>query len=92
MASRFDRIEKEVSKDFFWRKSNRIDLKWGSLSNLHGMFPLGQHPLVHIAVWTLSTTPNEAINREPHRVATGATAATMHTDHSTAYPGGSSSK
>ena len=36
MASRSDLIEKEVPKDFFWdffwSKSNRIDLKWGSLS------------------------------------------------------------
>ena len=46
----------------------------------------------HIAVWALSTTPNETINREPHRVATVATAAPTDTDHSTAYPGGGSSK
>ena len=46
----------------------------------------------HIAVWALSTTPNETINREPHRVATGATAAPTDTDHGTAYPGGGSSK
>ena len=47
---------------------------------------------IHIAVWMLSTTPKEAINREPHRVATGATATPTDTDHGTAYPGGGSSK
>ena len=29
---------------YFPIRSDRIDLKWGSVSNLHGMFPLGQHP------------------------------------------------
>ena len=47
---------------------------------------------IHNAVWALSTTPNEAINREPQRVATGTTAAPTDTDLSTAYPGGGSSK
>ena len=45
-----------------------------------------------VAVWALSTITTEAINREPHRVATGATAALTATDHSTAYPGGGASK
>ena len=40
----------------------------------------------------LSTTPNEAINREPLREATGATAAPTDTDHNTACPGGGSPK
>ena len=48
-------------------------------------------PRQSIAVWALSTTTNEAINRELQRVATGATAAPTDTDHSTAYPGGGSS-
>ena len=43
-------------------------------------------------LWALSTTTNEAINREPQLVATGATAAPTDTEHSTAYPGGGSSK
>ena len=49
-------------------------------------------PWQSVAIWALTTTPNEAINRETNRVATGATAAPTGTDHSTAYPGGGSSK
>ena len=48
-------------------------------------------PWQSVAIWALTTTPNEAINRETNRVATGATAAPTGTDHSTAYPGGGSS-
>ena len=40
---------------------------------------------------SLLTTTTEAINREPQRVATGATAALMATDHSAAYHGGGAS-
>ena len=49
-------------------------------------------PRQSIALWALSTIPNEAINRAPLRVATGATAAPTNTDHSTACPGVGSSK
>ena len=59
------------------------------------MFLLGQRPRrnpLRVAVWPLSTTTTEAINRAPQRVATGATAALTATDHSTAYPGGGASK
>ena len=49
-------------------------------------------PRQPVAVWALSTTTTEAINREPRRVATGATAALTATDHSTTYPGGGASK
>ena len=48
MARRSDRIEKEVPKYLIFPiRLDRIDLKWGSLSQLHGMFPLGQHPRGH---------------------------------------------
>ena len=43
------------------------------------------------AVWDLSTTTTDAINREPLRMATGAPAAPTPTYHSTAYPGGGAS-
>ena len=71
-----------------------FDLKWRISSNLHGMFSLGQRPRGNqtVAVWALSTTTTEAIQREPQRVSTGATAALTATDHSTAYPGGGASK
>ena len=38
-------------------------------------------PRQYIAVWALSTTTNEAINREPQRLAIGATTAPTATDH-----------
>ena len=57
------------------------------------MFTLGQRPRGNpSAVRVLSKTKIEAINREPQRVATGATAAPTPTNHSTAYPGGGTSK
>ena len=57
------------------------------------MFTPGQRPRgILSAVWALSTTTPEAINREPQRVATGETAAHKPIDHSTAYPGGGASK
>ena len=90
MASRSDRIEKEVPKDFFWRQSNRIDFDYPTCMACSHWANIPE--ALHIAVWALLTTPNEAINREPHRVATGATAAPTDTDHSRAYPGGGSSK
>ena len=97
MASQSDRIEKEVPKYFtFQIRSDRIDLKFevGGVFNLLAWHvPTGPtSPRQSIAVWALSTTTNEAINREPQRVATGATAAPTDTDHSTACPGGGSSK
>ena len=49
-------------------------------------------PRQSVAVWALSVTTTEAINREPQRVAVGATAALTATDHSTAYPGRGASK
>ena len=50
-------------------------------------------PRQSIALWALSTIPNEVINRGPQRVVAGATAAPTDTFHSTAYPdGGSSNK
>ena len=90
MASRSDRIEKEVPKDFFWRQSNRIDFDYPTCMACSHWANIPE--ALHIAVWALLTTPNEAINREPHRVATGATAAPTDTDHSTACPVGGSSK
>ena len=62
-----------------------IQLTWHVLTGptSHGQFR---------PVWALSTTTTEAINREPQRVATGATAALTATDHTTEYPGGSASK
>ena len=86
-------LKKQVPKDFnFPVRSDRIHLKW-ELSSLHGIVPTGPtSPRQSVAVWALSTTPNEAINREPQRVATGLTAAPTDTDHSTAYPGGRSSR
>ena len=87
-------MEKKSQNNIFSNsiRSNRFEV--GELSNLHGMLPLGQHNRGNprVAVWVLSTTPNKAINREPRRVATGATAAPTDTDHSTACPGGGSSK
>ena len=71
--------------------SNRFAV--GELSKFAWHLPTAStSPRQSIAVWALSTIPNEAINREPQRVATGATAAPTDTDHSTAYPGGGSSK
>ena len=97
MANRSDRIETEVPRYFIFLLvsnsigSNRFEV--GELSNFARHVPTGPtSPRQSIAVWALSTIPNEAINREPQRVATGATAAPTDTDHSTAYPGGSSSK
>ena len=86
-------LKKQVPKDFnFPVRSDRIHLKW-ELSSLHGIVPTGPtSPRQSVAVWALSTTPNEAINRRPRRVTTGTTAAPTDTDHSTAYPGGGSSK
>ena len=50
-------------------------------------------PRQSIALLAILTIPNEAIDREPPlRVAPGATAAPTDTDHSTAYPGGGSSR
>ena len=49
-------------------------------------------PTQSVALWALSATATKAINREPQRVATGATAALTATDHSTAYPAGGASK
>ena len=63
-------------------------MKWGSYPTC---MACSHSPRQSIAVWALSTTPNEAINREPQRVTTGATTAPTDTDHSTAYPGGGSS-
>ena len=45
----------------------------------------------YAAVWAISTITTEAINREPQRVTTGATAVLTATDHRTAYPGGGAS-
>ena len=58
------------------------------------MFTLGQRPRGNpSAVWALSTTTtDDATNRQPLRMATGAPAAPTPTDHSTAYPGGGVSK
>ena len=57
------------------------------------MFTLGQRPRGNpSAVWYLSTTTADAINREPLRMATGAPAAPTPADHNTAYPGGGASK
>ena len=70
--------------------SNRFEV--GEFIQLAWHVPTGTtSPRQSVAVWALSTT-NEAINREPQRVATGATAAPTDTDDSTAYPGGRSSK
>ena len=56
------------------------------------MFTLGQRPRGNpSAVWALSTTTTDAINREPLRMPTGAPAAPTPTDHRTAYPGGGAS-
>ena len=86
-------LKKKSQNTYFPIRSDRIDSKWGSLSNMHGMFPLGQHPRGNPSLFGVEwTTTNEAINREPQRVATGATAAPTDTDHSRAYPGGGSSK
>ena len=49
-------------------------------------------PSIPSAVWALSTTTSDAINREPLRMAIVAPAALTPTDHSTAYPGGGASK
>ena len=92
MASRSDRIEKEVPKDIIFQ-SDRIEsiFEGGEFIQLAWHVPTGPtSPRQSVAVWALSTTPNEAINREPQRVATGSTAAPTDTDHSTAYPGGGS--
>ena len=71
--------------------SNRVEV--GEFIQLTWHVPTGPtSPRQSIAVWALSTTNNEAINREPQRVATGATAAPTAIDHRTAYPGGGSSK
>ena len=71
--------------------SNRLEV--GEFIQLAWHVPTGPaSPRQSFAVWALSTTPNEAINREPQRVATGASAAPTDTDHSTACPGGGSSK
>ena len=45
-------------------------------------------PRQSFAVWALSATTIETMNREPQRVANGATASPTAKDHSTAYPGG----
>ena len=58
-----------------------IQLAWHRLTG-------PRSPRQSVAVWAISTTTTEAINRELQRVATGATAALTATDHSTAYPGG----
>ena len=69
--------------------SNRFE--GGDFIQLAWHVPAGPtSPRQSVAVWALSTTPNETINREPQRVATGATAAPTDTDHSTVYPGGGS--
>ena len=94
MVSRSDRIEKEVPKDIIFQ-SDRIEsiFEGGEFIQLAWHVPTGPtSPRQSVAVWALSTTPNEAINREPQRVATGSTAAPTDTDHSTAYPGGRSSR
>ena len=57
------------------------------------MFTLGQRPRGNpSAVWALSTTTTDAIDREPLRMATGAPSAPTTTDHITSYPGGGASK
>ena len=71
--------------------SNRFAV--GELSKFAWHLPTAStSPRQSIAVWALSTIPNEAIDRESQRVATGATAAPTDTDRSIAYPGGGSSK
>ena len=92
MASRSDRIEKEVPKDFMVQ-FDRVESIWsGGVIQLAWHVPNGPtSPRQSTAAWALSTTPAEAINREPQRGATETTAAPTDTDHSTAYPGGDSS-
>ena len=59
----------------------------------YGMSSLGQRPGGNPKrCGHYSATTNEAINREPQQVATGATAALTVTDNSTAYSGGDASK
>ena len=53
--------------------SNRFEV--GEFTQLAWHVPTGPtSPKQSIALWALSTIPNEAIKREPQRVATGATA------------------
>ena len=96
MASRSDRIEKEAPKIlylFIFQFDQIESIRSGGVIQLARHVPTGpSSPRQSIAVWALSTIPNEAINREPQRAATGATAAPTDTDHSRAYPGGGSSK
>ena len=85
---RFNPIDKEVLRHFFWIGLNwiwRIDPTW------HGTFTLSILLLIRqrtrgnpSLVWTLSTMTTEAINRKPQRMATGAPATPTPTDHSTA--------
>ena len=93
MASRSDRIEKEVPEDFT-SQFDLIESIWsGGVIQLARHVPTGfKSPRQSIVLWALSTIPNEAINRAPLRVATGATAAATDTGHCTAYSGGGSSK
>ena len=90
MASRSDRIEKEAPKIlylFIFQFDQIESIRSGGVIQLARHVPTGpSSPRQSIAVWALSTIPNEAINREPQRAATGATAAPTDTDHSTACP------
>ena len=73
-------------------RSNRIDSKWGCYATCMACSYWANIPEAIHRCLELSTIPNEAINREPQRVATWATAAPTDTDHRTAYLGGSSKK